>query len=160
MNQADTEQRGNEPLAAGGRELRLKARPPASSNSLLSPKHATKSPTRLRVDRILASLIQTLQAVSQQTHAASEAVGGLTVGTGQVLGAQQTLQDAMRQLHGMGLPQTLEDFGKALREVAKVLENFQEPVVFTPVPMKRVMKSQEEAAVAARKAALPTEAEQ
>jgi hypothetical protein len=42
----------------------------------------------------------------------------------------------------MGLPQTLKDFDEALREVARVLENFQEPVVFTPVPMKRVLKSQ------------------
>jgi biopolymer transport protein ExbB/TolQ len=97
-----------------------------------------------KLDQTLASLIQTLQVVSQQTLSASEAVAGLTSGTDRVLDAQHTLQDAMSQLHSMGLPQALKEFGEALRQVAKVLENFQEPVVFTPVPMKRVMQSQDQ----------------
>lgn len=105
-----------------------------------------------KLDQLLTSLAQTLHAVSDRTQAASVTVGGLTTGTAQVLDAQRTLQDAMGQLHSMGLPQTLKEFGEALRQVANVLENFQEPVVFTPVPMKRVMKSQDEGTHAAPKA--------
>src|SRR5208337_4467360 len=45
----ESHRRSREPLAAGGRELRLAARPPARIISLRSLKKAPKSPTRVPV---------------------------------------------------------------------------------------------------------------
>lgn len=80
-----------------------------------------------------------LSGLATQTTSATDAVKGLSGTTEKVLTSQQSLQEAIAQLHRMELPKTLADFAGALRQVSGVLVRFQEPIVFQAVRVSQVM---------------------
>jgi biopolymer transport protein ExbB/TolQ len=105
---------------------------------------ALRDLSRSKLDQTMIAAATALDNVAQQTRSASDAVVALSRTTEHTMASQRTLQDAMRQLHDMGLPNSLAEFSTALGEVGRVLTNFQEPIVFTPVPVKQVLRSREQ----------------
>jgi len=94
-----------------------------------------------QLDKGMFAVANAIEKVSAQTESALEATQSLARATNTALDSQRTLQDAMEQLDRMGLPQTLDEVARSLRQVSEILAHFQEPIVFQAVRVSSVMNA-------------------
>lgn len=85
----------------------------------------------------LGGLADQLTRVSSQLHGTEQAVAGLARLSERVLAAQTQLQEAVRQLDGLGFVSAFADLRGSLQQLRPLLEGFQRPFVWQPVPVDR-----------------------
>jgi len=85
------------------------------------------------IEATMAKMLAAIERLSQPTQDAVHAVRALSESTDNTLVSQQLLQQAMSQIHELGLTKTMSLLTQSLQQVVQALRHLREPLVFQAV---------------------------
>jgi biopolymer transport protein ExbB/TolQ len=143
---AALEAQGREVHTAADALLQLTDRTGEVLGTQLALQEAAQQLREAGFDQAMAAFCDATAALATQAQELREttnALRQLTAMTREALGAQVTLQEAMRQLHEVGFDQTLAGFRDSLVALGPVLEDFRKPHVWQRIPVDGNMRHAE-----------------